>query len=78
MKPVELERFLERLKAQPPMPEPAVEYLCAACEDTGWVEVDDGLEDGRRVRSATEARCTSLVHERKPAREVQSTPERFS
>jgi hypothetical protein len=78
MKPVELERFLERLKAQPPMPEPAVEYLCAACSDTGWVEVDSGVEDGRRVRAATEARCTSIVHERKPVREVPQSAERFS
>lgn len=33
-------------------------YRCpGGCEDTGWVEVDDGLEDGKRVRSPSVRRC---------------------
>ena len=58
-----------------PLPEP--EYLCAACKDTGWIETDDGLEDGKRVRSAQEARCTSLAHQVKKSVKAP-TIERFS
>lgn len=77
MNAAELERFLEKLKSEPPLPEPDPEYLCAACKDTGWVEVDDGLDDGRRVRAPVEARCTSLIHSRRPV-VAEPTPERFS
>jgi hypothetical protein len=57
-------------------PEEPVEFACAACEDTGYVEVDDGLEDGRRVRAPQVARCGSIAHER-VTRHVE-TVERFS
>lgn len=67
--------LMEKLKANPAPVKPE-SFVCAACRDTGWVDVDDGLEDGRRVRAATSARCTSMVHQRvKPAR---SNEERFS
>lgn len=72
-----LERIFERLKSEASDPEPEPEYTCAACKDTGWVEVDDGLEDGKRVRSPKDARCTSLAHI-KPVSPAPSTAERFS
>lgn len=58
-------------------PEEPVEYLCSACSDTGFVEVDDGLEDGRRVRAPQVARCTSVVHTR-PRVAAEPIAERFS
>jgi hypothetical protein len=70
-----LEQLLAELKAHP-QPEEPVEYLCAACRDTGYVETDDGLEDGKRVRAPQVARCTSIAHER-VVRHVE-TVERFS
>lgn len=74
-KPLPLARAVQSFREGATGPEP--EYRCAACSDTGWVEVDDGLEDGRRVRAPREARCTSIAHERVAVR-VESTPERFS
>ncbi len=68
-------RILDYLQANM-TDEPEPEYLCAACKDTTWVETDDGLEDGRRVRSPKAARCTSLLHQR--AVPSEPTPERFS
>ena len=69
-------RIVDYLKAHGDnTPEPV--FVCAACEDTGWVEVDDGLVEGRRVRAPQVARCTSLLHQRKPV-VVAPTPERFS
>lgn len=39
-------------------------YVCEPCQDSGWVLVDDGIEDGKRVRSATSKRCEASVHHR--------------
>ena len=33
-------------------------FLCrGGCGDTGWIEVDDGLRDGKRVAAPTVRRC---------------------
>ncbi len=73
-----VDRAVRNLRAAPVFPEqPEPEYLCAACCDTGFIEVDDGLEDGRRVRAPQVARCGSIAHTR-PLPRSEPTPERFS
>lgn len=70
-----LERLVDRMREHAGPEEPR-EYRCAACCDTGYVEIADGLEDGRRVCSPTVVACTSIAHQR--VRRAEPTAERFS
>lgn len=59
-----LDGIFDALKDRPRVePRP---FTCMACEDTGWIEVDDGLdESGKRVAQPTSRRCESVIHVRK-------------
>jgi len=75
---VNLDNILDVLKDRPRVePRP---FTCSACEDTGWIEIDDGLdESGKRVAQPTSRRCESVIHVRKERVEVRTYEvERFT
>lgn len=71
----DLERVLKFIEERPRADVPEPEYVCAECNDTGLIEVFDGINnEGKRVSAPVILYCDAAVHHPKRAKSEQFEP----